>query len=82
MGFESWEGEYTAVQLINNNGLICVLTGCFLGVCNNGVTEAAPAEGCCRPDQGPAPLSGDVPSTLCQTQGVCDVKSRCAAGGR
>lgn len=32
MGFESWEGEYTAVQLINNNGLTRVLTGCFLCV--------------------------------------------------
>jgi len=32
MGFESWEGEYTAVQLINNNGLKSVLTGCFLSV--------------------------------------------------
>jgi len=30
MGFESWEGEYTAVQLINNNGLTRVLAGCFL----------------------------------------------------
>lgn len=30
MGFESWEGEYTAVQLINNNGLTPVLAGCFL----------------------------------------------------
>lgn len=71
MGFESWEGEYTAVQLINNNGLTCVLTGCFLGVCNNGVTEAAPVDGCCRPGPGTSSsLTGDVPSALCQTRGV------------
>lgn len=42
MGFESWEGEYTAVQLINNNGLMRVLAGCFLWAAQ------PPPEGCCR----------------------------------
>lgn len=32
MGFGLWEGEYTAVQLINNNELTCVPPFCLLGI--------------------------------------------------
>lgn len=41
MGFESWEGEYTAVQLINNNGLTRVLAGCFLWAAQPPQKDAA-----------------------------------------
>lgn len=75
MGFESWEGEYTAVQLINNNGLTRVLTGCFVYI--NGATwQPSPDGRAALPRRmlstGTSSfLAAGVPSAPCQMQGTC-----------
>ncbi|KAF2976073.1 hypothetical protein EK904_008527 [Melospiza melodia maxima] len=75
MGFESWEGEYTAVQLINNNGLTRVLTGCFLCVHPRCDLAAISRWKSCSSQKDAVSrtgsfLSAGVPSAPCQMQGI------------
>lgn len=85
MGFESWEGEYTAVQLINNNGLTRVLTGCFLCVHPRCDLAAISRWKSCSSQKDAVNrtgsfLSADVPlpHAKCKVP-VHDLKSQCAA---